>query len=413
MPDDRLSAYRISQSLLARREDCAILFDEIEDIFPDHGDLLLGNKTLRTGKKAWINKLLEQNEVPAFWVSNSVSQIDRAFLRRFDYVLELGLPPRSVRKGVLEKHLTDLPVREACIERMAGNAYLTPATIERAAKIVAHLQHAEPPQVEGALERVIGNTLEVMGLPRQTNDYPPSVTDYSLRFLNPDVDLEQLAQGLRRNPTARLCLYGPPGTGKTGFGHYLANELDKPLLKMHASTLLNKYVGGTEKNLLRMFRMAKYEDAVLLLDEADSFLQDRTGATHRWEVSLVNELLVQMESFDGVFIASTNLMDSLDPACLRRFDFKIRFDYLDPDGAWEIFRQVLKDHGHRIGKPATWRRRLQALTNLTPGDFANAVRQYRLSKEPMDANRLFAALEKECLAKPGVSRRAIGFLAKH
>jgi transitional endoplasmic reticulum ATPase len=120
-----------------------------------------------------------------------------------------------------------------------------------------------------------------------------------------------------------------------------------------------------------------------------------------------------MESFDGVFIASTNLMDSLDPACLRRFDFKIRFNYLDLDGAWEMFRQVLKDHGHRIGKPTTWRRRLQALANLTPGDFANVVRQHRISSESMDAHRLFAALEKECLTKPGVSRRAIGFLAKH
>jgi hypothetical protein len=106
-------------------------------------------------------------------------------------------------------------------------------------------------------------------------------------------------------------------------------------------------------------------------------------------------------------------MGSLDPACLRRFDFKIRFDYLNPDGAWEMFRQVLKDHGHRISKPAAWRKRLQALNNLTPGDFANVVRQHRLSNESMDGNRLFAALEKECLSKPGVGRRAIGFLAKH
>lgn len=72
------------------------------------------------------------------------------------------------------------------------------------------------------------------------------------------------------------------------------------------------------------------DDSVLLLDEADSFLRDRTSAQRSWEVTQVNELLTQMERFEGLFICSNNLIDRLDSASIRRFDFKIMLSYLKP-----------------------------------------------------------------------------------
>ena len=78
-----------------------------------------------------------------------------------------------------------------------------------------------------------------------------------------------------------------------------------------------------------MFREAATEKAVLLLDEADSFLADRKSARSSWEVTQVNEILQQMENFSGVFICATNLVTSLDAAALRRFTFKIKFLPLD------------------------------------------------------------------------------------
>ena len=80
-----------------------------------------------------------------------------------------------------------------------------------------------------------------------------------------------------------------------------------------------------------MFAAARQQNAVLVLDEADSFLSDRRGARQSWEVTQVNELLTQMEAFDGIFICTTNLMEKLDPASLRRFAFKVRFDPMTPD----------------------------------------------------------------------------------
>ena len=78
-----------------------------------------------------------------------------------------------------------------------------------------------------------------------------------------------------------------------------------------------------------MFTEAEAEGALLFLDEADSFLRDRTLARAEWAVTQVNELLQSMERFDGIFIAATNLMDSIDAAAMRRFTWKLEFKALE------------------------------------------------------------------------------------
>ena len=77
---------------------------------------------------------------------------------------------------------------------------------------------------------------------------------------------------------------------------------------------MSKYVGETEQAMAAMFREAEAEKAVLLLDEADSFLQDRRGAQRTYEVTEVNEMLQGMERFNGIFICTTNLLDRIDQA---------------------------------------------------------------------------------------------------
>lgn len=404
--DDRFRGYRLAQSLLARRGDALVLFDEIEDVFLDTGDdpWRKGNKS---GTKAWVNRLLEDNPVPAFWLSNNLYVLDQAVIRRFDYVIAMNAPPRSVRARVIDDYLAGLPVSDAWKRRMAEHELLVPAVVERAAKVVRAVKDDIPPhEVEQALSRTLGNTLEALGLPRAPQSLPPMTTDYRLEVLNADCDLGAVREGLRRHRQGRLCLYGPPGTGKTAFGRYLAERLDLPLLVKRASDLLSPWLGMTEQQMAAMFREAADEGAVLLLDEADSFLQDRQGAQRSWEITEVNEMLTQIESFEGVFIASTNLMGSLDPAALRRFDLKIRFDYLKPEQAWILFADTAARIGVEAGedlKPV-----LAKLALLTPGDFANVVRQSRL-REIASGRDLFERLEAECAAKPEGRHRPIGF----
>jgi SpoVK/Ycf46/Vps4 family AAA+-type ATPase len=155
-----------------------------------------------------------------------------------------------------------------------------------------------------------------------------------------------------------------------------------------------------------MFEEAALDNAVLLLDEADSFLADRRGAQRSWEVSQTNELLTQLETFEGVFIASTNLMDTLDQAALRRFDLKIRFDYMAPGQREALFRDCLATLGLHVDVESLGA--VAGLSRLTPGDYANVMRQARL--DPITSGVIFAErLVLECNLKPGGPRRSIGF----
>jgi SpoVK/Ycf46/Vps4 family AAA+-type ATPase len=232
---------------------------------------------------------------------------------------------------------------------------------------------------------------------------------YDPAFIHADANLAEVAEGLKRTRTGRLCLYGPPGTGKTAYGRWLAEQLGMPLLVKRASDLLSMWLGGSEKNLARAFCEAERENAVLLIDEVDSFLQDRRGASQSWEVSGVNEMLTQMESFAGVFIASTNLMSGLDQAALRRFDLKVKFDFLAPSQSLELLRRYCQNLG--LDEPDNARQQgVLRLKNLTPGDFAAAVRQHRF-RSITSASRLVEILRAECAFKDR-SPNAIGFVSE-
>jgi hypothetical protein len=105
-------------------------------------------------------------------------------------------------------------------------------------------------------------------------------------------------------------------------------------------------------------------------------------------------------------------MDDLDPAALRRFDLKIRFDYLRPDQAWKPIRAVLKKQGAREPRKTVWLPRLARLRRLTPGDFATQVGRQRPAFGPMNAASLFAGLRGELAFKSGREGRGIGFAAE-
>ncbi|KAK0330843.1 hypothetical protein LTR94_031247, partial [Friedmanniomyces endolithicus] len=170
---------------------------------------------------------------------------------------------------------------------------------------------------------------------------------------------------------------------------------------------MSKWVGESEKAIAAAFRQAEREGALLMIDEVDSFLRDRDGARHSWEVTRVNEMLTRMESFGGVFIASTNLMGDIDPAALRRFDLKIRFDYLEPDQAALLLARQCAGLGVAPPLPADLGR-VRRLARLTPGDFAALARRHRFTPFT-DAAGLVAALDQECALKHG-RQAAIGFL---
>ena len=159
-----------------------------------------------------------------------------------------------------------------------------------------------------------------------------------------------------------------------------------------------------------MFREAEAEKAVLLLDEADSFLQDRRGAQRTYEVTEVNEMLQGMERHRGVFICTTNLMDRIDQAALRRFTFKIRFKPLLPAQRERMFVvEALGGDADRLDDGM--RTRLHRLEHLCPGDFAAVRRQVDILATEMTPAEFLEQLEAEHRIKPEVREaRGIGFV---
>ncbi len=402
----RLRAFRAAQTLLSKQR-AMILFDEVEDVFDD-GSEFFGRKSTAQARKAWMNRMLEDVAVPTLWLSNSIHAMDPAFIRRFDMIIEVPVPPRSQRQRIVQRACTDL-VSEQCIERLADSERLAPAVITRASAVLRVVSRNLGKQsAESALEHLVGNTLEAQGHGRLPGLDPCRLPEtYDLSFLNPDTDITGMAEGLRRSRQGRICMYGPPGTGKTAFGRWLAQQLDMPLQVKRASDLLSPYLGMTERNLAMAFREAGREGALLMIDEVDSFLRDRKEAQRPWEATQVNEMLTQMESFPGIFIASTNLMGGLDPAALRRFDIKIRMDYLRQEQAVELLRRHLASLGLGGISPED-EKVVRRLGSVAPGDYAAIARQHRF-RPIVSPGDFISRLDAESRLK-GEVRRPIGFV---
>lgn len=398
----RLRAWQIAQVFL-KGQRALLVFDEAEDVFNDGN---FGGSSTAVKRKGWMNQRLETSPVPTLWLSNSGAP-DAAFTRRFDMVFELKSPPRAQRRALLGEAAGAL-LGTPALERLASIDVLAPAVVERAARVVRTVASALPAaQHEPALLRLIDQTLSAQGhgTLRQLHNHRPS-EHYDPALINTDQDPHQLLQGLANAVSARLCFYGAPGTGKTAFAQWLAEQLERPLIVKRASDLLSKWVGQAEKNIAEAFDNAQRDNAVLLIDEVDSFLRDRRGAKASWEVTQVNEMLTQMEQFDGLFIASTNLMDGFDPAALRRFDLKLRFEPLRPEQALALLQTHCTAQGWALPEHAL--AALTQLPQLTPGDFAAALRQHRFA--PLaDAPALLKVLQAECALKENSGQR-MGFV---
>lgn len=402
----RLRAYRVAQGVLAHA-DALLAFDEVQDVFGM--DLLEGlGLSPSTGRKAWINRVLESNPVPAFWLTNSIRDVDAAFLRRFDLVIEMPVPPRRQRHKILSTVCGAL-LTPPQLERLADCAELAPAVASRAASVV-HLATADEAGADTSLavERIIDQTLKAQGhrgILRTGGSKGEEV--YDLKFINVDADLEALASGIQAAGSGRLCLYGPPGTGKTAWAHWLARRLDRPLVVRSVSNLLSKWLGESERNMAAAFAQAKQDEAVLLIDEVDSFLQDRGSAERQWETSLVNEFLTQLDTFEGVFVATTNRINDLDRAALRRFDLKLKFDCLRTDQTMRMLERYLGELGLEMPCDASLTK-LMGIKNLCPSDFAIVARGLRRFR---GAEEFVEGVLQEVGLKTGQSdRRRIGFV---
>ena len=394
----RLCKAQVAQSLLGG-DKALLVFDEVEDVFAG----ALFTRSVAQSHKGWVNALLETNPVPMVWISNDVSCMDPAFVRRFDIVLEMPDLP-VVRKEALFRARAVYQPAAAVVRRFAEQEGLSPAVLTRTLH-VANTLAADADDLATQCLLLCNQTLQAQG--RKPLTLPPTgQVDYALDWVACDADLAQISAGLVARRQGRICCYGPPGTGKSAWAQWLGRQADMPVLLRRGSDLLGMYVGETERNIATAFHQAEAQGMLLVLDEVDGFLFAREGAVRSWERSMVNELLTKIERFPGLLVVSTNMLDALDAAALRRFDVKLHFGFLRREQVLSLASAQAQALGLALG--AAQQQQLAAMSHLTPGDFAAVARRHRFAPFA-DDTAWVAALAAECTLKPQAARK-MGFI---
>ena len=356
--DDRLIDLCSKQYILSKCKKSCILFDEAEDV------MNRGFSESGSASKGYLNRILENNSVPVIWTTNNIYDVDPAFLRRMTYAIEFEKLSEENRLEIWKKVLkkNNLKVRESKLEELNKSYDIPPSLIANAVQSTKMIDGNEN-DFEDFIENVAQIVTKKKNVKIKKNF---EAKTYDINLVNTNIEMSNLTTKIKNAGKFNfsLCLYGEPGTGKSYYAKYLADRLGIEVILKKGSDLISPYVGETEQNIAKAFAEAKSKKAMLIFDEADTFLQDRNNAVRSWEVAQVNEMLTQMESAEYPFICTTNLLDTLDEASLRRFTFKIKFDFMTQE-------QVNLAIEHFFGiKNANVN-----LNGLTAGDFATVKKK--------------------------------------
>jgi len=406
--EGRLQSILRAQYLLQSEKNAVLLVDDFQNLLDiDSSDSFLG--ACNPYAKRFINNNIGKNKLPTIWVTNRLDIFSYRDMARFSFCLQFKKPTRAIRQDFLRKKLSGLTISESWVIKTAMKENVPFETLEKISQFTKLIyQSKKESNAEEIFDKALRKSTQYLSTNQGGGLVGFDIENYSSEFINADTDLHDVCESLRNHSEARLCLSGPPGCGKTAYAYYLSYLLEKPVISKKASDILGRYLGDTEQNLAGSFLDAKNSDAILLLDEVDGLLTNRKDAIRSWEISMVNELLTQIDTYKGLLIVTTNLFDKIDSAAMRRFDLKVTFDYLSPGQIAKLWDA----YAARFGLDFNEDIRINSLKikGLTPGDFKNIERQSKFLpvKNSID---FFNRLTKEVSFKKdhGVNK-SIGFL---
>jgi len=403
-------------------------------IIVDEADALLNSTPAffsmsSTAEKGQINKVLDDSRGNIIWITNRYDGIDDSTKRRFDYSIGFDKLTYTQRMAVwqvaMQRHDFSNIFTSEELERFASTYETSAGGIDialRNAKQITMAGETKEKTVQ-IVENILRAHLKIIDEKEKFTDIrEANAPAYSLGGLTIKGQVNETVQILNKFNTywneagesmavrnMNVLLYGPPGSGKTEFAKYVARQMKRRLIVKRASDILSMWVGESEKIIRQAFHEAEKDKAILFIDEADGLLCEREGAGHSWEITQVNEMLTNMESFRGMLICATNFKRIVDSAAIRRFNIKLEFDYLKPEGAVTFYNIFMKN----LVEPPLSDQQSALVGNipsLTPGDFKVVYQKYSfLDKKDLSHDRIIEALREEIRAKNANAGKTMGF----
>jgi hypothetical protein len=331
--------------------------------------------------------------------------------------LTLPLPPPSEEQRARFWQMADLPVSEENAAIIASRFLLTGGRIVRVGRLahnhmtLAGRTEAVADDIREAMRAANRQALETLATPLTAVPgwsslvVPQRVASeldvLEARCRGRERLLDHVGPAFKHNLTrgVRALFSGPSGTGKTLAARALAGALQMDVYRVDLAAVVNKYIGETEKNLNRIFTYAEELDIILLLDEGDSLMTQRTdvkGANDRYANLETNFLLQRLESYEGIILITTNASQRIDQAFIRRLDVVV--DFVLPEARerrllWQIHLPPV----HAIDEG--FLERVVQRCKLSGGQIRNTALHASLlalhEQRPVAAEDLSAALQRE------------------
>jgi len=368
-----------------------------------------------TQDKGWLNELLEESGVRMIWITNWINDIEESVLRRFAFSLHFR--PFNKRQriqlwdNILRSNKCKGFFNKSQIEELARRHSVSAGAMDLAVKKAKETGQKTKRGFLETVELALAAHETLMNDGERMVDRDKIEKEYSLDGLNIKGDinavmgqLEKFDAFLRKSHqdeivNMNLLFYGPPGTGKSELARYIGERLDREIICKRVSDIQSKWVGEGEKNIRAAFEEAEREEAILIMDEAESLLFNRDRAQRSWEINLTNEFLTSMERFRGILICTSNRMEDLDGASIRRFNQKLGFGYLTHEGNVSFYEKLLSP---LIKSPLDKENedRLRGISDLSPGDFKTVRDRYAFHpKRGLKHQALVRGLEDEARVK--------------
>lgn len=426
-PDSKQIALAACLDLFNKESNIIIIVDEAHR-FLNTDCCSLSDRPLDT--KFLINFLEEHKNAKMIWITDSIGSIEKAVLEKFTYNIQFKPFTTTQRlsklMNILHEHNAKDLLTQEDVECFAKKYQFNISIFNNSVLKSLKISNRSKKEFKEALTLLLDAANELINGKQKIVTTQAHVDhDYILDGLNIDADLNLVIHQLKSFDKLRdsrkeapksinLLFYGCPGTGKSELARYIGNILGKDIIAKTPSDILDPYIGKSEQHIRSAFIEADEHNAILVFDEIDTMLFSRTNASKSWEVSLTNEFLVRMAEFSGIFIGTTNMLTNLDHASLRRFQIKIEFKYLTPEGKVIFYNNLLRPLVTETINDEVLAE-LKMIPNLAPGDFKIIRDQYyyQYPRIKLKHDILIQELKRESSIKKihsGINSRRIGFI---